>query len=210
MSVLAVYAVPFDAFLLGETLGRYDADVTLEAVVPAAEAVIPYLWVRDAADGVLDAISSDPTVLSMAILDETEDGTLLKLTWRRSEDDLLSRIARSSGSILDGGTDGSGWRLRLRFPSQDQLRAFDRGCRGCGLSPELLSLHDPNTPEDDSLLTPAQYDTLRLALALGYFEVPRETTLDELAGELGVSDTAVSQRLRRGVRRLVADAVETV
>ncbi|WP_433629498.1 helix-turn-helix domain-containing protein [Halomicrococcus sp. NG-SE-24] len=42
-------------------------------------------------------------------------------------------------------------------------------------------------------------ETLRVALEKGYFEVPRATTLVEIADELGRSDVEVSQQLRRGM-----------
>lgn len=46
-------------------------------------------------------------------------------------------------------------------------------------------------------------DEERRALALaherGYFEVPRRTTLNELAAALGQSDVETSEQLRRGI-----------
>ena len=46
--------------------------------------------------------------------------------------------------------------------------------------------------------------TLLAALDGGYFAVPRTTTLQDLAREFDVSDTAISQRIRRGVARLLS------
>jgi hypothetical protein len=54
-------------------------------------------------------------------------------------------------------------------------------------------------------LTDRQREALRVALETGYFSVPRETSLEDLAKRLDVSDTAASQRLRRGVENLIAD-----
>lgn len=42
-----------------------------------------------------------------------------------------------------------------------------------------------------------------LASERGYFDVPRVVTVDELADDLGVSTTSVSERLRRGIDNLV-------
>ena len=53
-----------------------------------------------------------------------------------------------------------------------------------------------------------QAETLRLALETGYFDVPRDVTLQDLADELGVSDQTVSERLRRGIATVVDDALE--
>lgn len=46
-------------------------------------------------------------------------------------------------------------------------------------------------------LTTRQRETLRLAADRCYFEIPRRATLADLADELGVSDQAISERLRR-------------
>lgn len=46
-------------------------------------------------------------------------------------------------------------------------------------------------------------ELVRVAVELGYFDVPRETTLDELARRLECSDVEASRRLRNGIRRLV-------
>lgn len=44
------------------------------------------------------------------------------------------------------------------------------------------------------------------AAEAGYFEVPREVSLAELADREGISDVTASERLRRGIGRLVADS----
>jgi predicted DNA binding protein len=56
-------------------------------------------------------------------------------------------------------------------------------------------------------LTDKQRQTLRLALRTGYYERPRETDLTELATELGISKSAVSQRLRTAEHKLIKQAL---
>lgn len=46
-------------------------------------------------------------------------------------------------------------------------------------------------------LTPAQEECLRMALELGYFEIPRRTSSEAVADELGISKSAFLERLRR-------------
>lgn len=41
----------------------------------------------------------------------------------------------------------------------------------------------------------------------GYFSIPRETTLCEVADRLEISDVAASRRLRRGLSDLVTSAI---
>jgi predicted DNA binding protein len=52
-----------------------------------------------------------------------------------------------------------------------------------------------------------QQETLAVAVEEGYFETPREVTLDELADQLGVPRSTVSYRLRRAVREVVGNFV---
>jgi predicted DNA binding protein len=53
-----------------------------------------------------------------------------------------------------------------------------------------------------------QHEILALAVERGYFERPRETTLDELADRLGIPRSTASYRLRRAVGDVVTDYVE--
>ena len=56
-------------------------------------------------------------------------------------------------------------------------------------------------------VTREQRALLRLALDLGYFEVPAKVNLAQLARYTGVSKAAVSKRLRRAERRILFDSV---
>ena len=57
------------------------------------------------------------------------------------------------------------------------------------------------------VLTREQRALLRLALDLGYFEVPARVNLTQLARYTGVSKAAVSKKLRRAERRILFDTV---
>lgn len=54
-----------------------------------------------------------------------------------------------------------------------------------------------------AVLTERQQEALSQAAALGYFEIPREIQLGDLADRLGTSESALSELLRRGQARLV-------
>ncbi|MDL5360981.1 helix-turn-helix domain-containing protein [Halalkalicoccus sp. NIPERK01] len=53
-------------------------------------------------------------------------------------------------------------------------------------------------------LTPTQEAALETALDMGYFEIPRKATASEVAAELGIGTSALSERLRRGQGALFA------
>ncbi len=47
------------------------------------------------------------------------------------------------------------------------------------------------------MLTPAQEESLRVAVEMGYFDLPRDVTATEVADEMGISKSAFLERLRR-------------
>lgn len=57
-------------------------------------------------------------------------------------------------------------------------------------------------------LTSVERKTLRVATEEGYFETPRETTLDSLADKFDISAPAVSKNIRRGQQKIMRSAVE--
>jgi len=69
------------------------------------------------------------------------------------------------------------------------------------LSFELESL--VSTAESERLLTERQRELLEAAVREGYFEVPRECTLAELAETVGVDKSTASTVLRRGEETLL-------
>jgi len=58
-----------------------------------------------------------------------------------------------------------------------------------------------------SNITEKQWEAATLAVEMGYYQMPKEATLDDLADELGVSKSAVSQRLGNLERSLVCNLV---
>lgn len=68
--------------------------------------------------------------------------------------------------------------------------------------------HGSSVELDLEAVTAKQRQALELAHERGYYDRPRETDLSELAAELGISKSAVSQRLRAAEATIV-DAVVT-
>lgn len=65
------------------------------------------------------------------------------------------------------------------------------------------------SPERHWDLTPAQEAALLAAFDLGYFEVPKDATATAVADHLNISKSAFLERLRRGQRSLVGQALST-
>jgi hypothetical protein len=64
---------------------------------------------------------------------------------------------------------------------------------------------DPEAPGDG--LTDPQHEALRTAYGMGYFDIPRRASLDDVATELGITASSLSERLRRAQTHLVETTV---
>ncbi len=60
---------------------------------------------------------------------------------------------------------------------------------------------------EDAVLTARQREVLSLAWNVGYFDIPARANLARLAALTGLSRNAVSQHLRRGMRRILREWV---
>lgn len=115
--------------------------------------------------------------------------------------------AERGGMLLDCTLDDTGVVVRMRFPDRQSLIGYRRHCKEHGRSFELLELTDTNgKPEAHDALTSPQRALLTAALEGGYFEIPRETTMTDLAAQFHISDQAASERLRRALSNTLGGA----
>jgi predicted DNA binding protein len=74
------------------------------------------------------------------------------------------------------------------------------------ISREFSHRVTPSTAEWQELLAsipPRQREVLNTALEYGYFNIPREATLTEIADEMGITKTTASNHLRKGERKVM-------
>lgn len=213
MSVIADFSVPADQFPLGNLLEvRSGVQVRLESLIPTGQSLVPYFWVRSPdVDAVERALEESDHVDEVELVDHVGDETLFRVAWTESIDGLVGAMQETQSVILGGTGHGDNWSFQLRFPGNDSLSTFYRTVVEKGIDLELEGVHNPlEASEPPELqLTDEQREALVVALERGYFEVPRETTLVELAEHLGISDSAVSQRIRRGLTKILSARLAT-
>ena len=213
MSVEVSISVPAADFLLAEFLNQEsDVHIQLERTVELGNAFAPSLRIewenQDLNVTDIEAtLRSDPDVVDVALLETSSDTTLTRIEWESDSTKLIETIIESKGSLKRAsGTDGH-WFLQISFGDSVHLSEFHKRCREHEIPIFVERLHNPNWAElNDSKMTRPQYDALRTAFELGYFKVPREVTLEETADKIGISDTAMSQRLRRGCSVLITES----
>lgn len=198
-----------DAFVLEHLLESVaGVRVELEVLVPVDPAAIPLFWVAsDDPDAVDAALRADASVADASLLVSTGEWRLYEATWEAATEDALAPIAGSGTRVQRATADPDGWTLCLLFRSREDVARFVDGCRSRDVDVDLRRVSDPSRSPADDAVSDRQAEILRAAYEHGYWEVPRGITLAELADEVGVSNTAVSEALRRGIDNLVAETL---
>jgi hypothetical protein len=205
MTAIADITIPADDFELGTLVQNHPGmEVELERIVPIKEGFLPFFWVSDGSrEGIEETLLSSPDVRGIELLTDLENKSLYQVTWHEDINGFIESLERTSGTVLEGSGDENEWLFRLRFPGHDELSQFGDACEEKGISLEVLAVYNPHPKKGKDRITPQQRETLKIAHQRGYFEVPRRTTLPELAEYFDVSKQAVSQRLRRGMNNLL-------
>lgn len=110
-----------------------------------------------------------------------------------------------NGAILEAHGNGE-WSFTLRFRDHADLTRFHQFYQAHDFPIHIDRVYAPDESSRTEYgfgLTPEQRETLTLAVEKGYFSVPRETKLDEIAEELGITRQAASERVRRGVETVL-------
>ncbi|WP_135365315.1 helix-turn-helix domain-containing protein [Halosimplex halophilum] len=212
MSAIGEFRVPAAAFLLDDALGSVAGTVTVERmVVDGDEAVTPYVWVASADfEGFEATLDGDPSVASFALVEDHPEERLYRIEWRDEHNGLLPALDDVAATVLRAEGEDGVWTLRALFPDRDAAATFHDRVREGDEGIELVRLYradDPSTYGQYEV-TDEQREALTVAREAGYFAVPRECSLADVAEELGISRNAASARLRRGQDALVGHTLD--
>ncbi|WP_132059611.1 helix-turn-helix domain-containing protein [Halorussus amylolyticus] len=212
MSVLAEFTVPASEFVLSETLRSVpDVRIEIKRVVAGSERVTPYFWASGDDFAKFEReLSDDPTVEDVLMLEEHEkDERFYRVTWRTNAESLLSGVSGTEATILEALSEDGSWQLKMLFPDRDALSEFHDYCVSNDFPFQLDRVYRAENPQErgEYEVTEDQQEALMAGYDAGYFDVPRNVTLTELADEMGVSRNALSARLRRGQRNVLANTL---
>lgn len=178
-----------------------DASLRLLAGVPMDDRTLELGETR-AKDprAVAEAIRNQPDVGSFELLHCDEERSLSK--YETSDQRLFQFLGSSSlvpefPLVVEDGV--------MSFAitaSRDDFEAFGDQLDASGLRYELLFVVHRDESEG-GLLTDRQLECLTVAWQMGYFEVPRDASLAEVADALDVDTSTVSETVRRGTARVL-------
>lgn len=156
-------------------------------------------------DAVESALETDKTVESYSQVMEQEDRRTYAIEYTDEAKVVGPAITRATGLVLEATNEADGWRLTLQLQDRQELYELRKSVEEQGIDLEILGIEElEDTREEPEFgLTEPQREALVTAFVKGYYDEPREVSMENLAEDLGISPTAVSGRLRRGSARLI-------
>lgn len=211
MPTVAVVSIPAEKMALSHTLAELDGGycrVEKTAFTDADDQIRVWITCEDpsAIEGVLE---EDPTVGEFSLVTGGPDERLYRL----GMDDwlLLPRevVQNLDGQILEATASGGTWTLEVRFPDRGDVARTDDLFDRFEVDATFESITDMDLDGAGipSSITGRQREVIETAIEEGYYEVPRQATLEELATELDVSHQALSECMRRAQKQLAEDQV---
>lgn len=207
MTVITEFSLPSESFPFGQaTSGDPDVRVQLERLVPIAEDRIPFLWATgEQFDEFERVLRTSDIVKHVEAVTRVGNSTLYYTEWYTNKESFLNGLSDTGGSIMDayGSLE---WSFTVRFQNHADLTRFHQFYQAHDFPVHIdrvYALDEEPRTEFGFGLTPEQRETLILAVEQGYFAVPRETKLDEIADEVGITRQATSERVRRGTETVL-------
>jgi len=218
MAVLAEFVISPDQFVLADTLTAAPSiRIEIKRVVGGESFVTPYFW---ASDGDFErferALHEDEMVHEVLTLEEhggkddagpPHEERFYRVTWTTEVPNLITAVSDAKATILEAvSVDGGSWEIKVLFPDDGALSDFHEYCVDHEFEVQPERVYRPTNSEEQAEygVTERQQQALEAAYHAGYFDVPREHNLTELAEQLNISRNALSARLRRGHRNLLA------
>lgn len=211
MSVIAHLRIPAESFELGRILDlEPGVSVELENMVPLGETAVPFISVHDSSNGIFETkVRNHPSVSGLRTVSEHDDRILYALDWEVSRDLFFQGMLETDAQLLSATGTTDTWEFELRFPTHAKLSNFQEYCTDGHIQLEVGRIYNPTRPGQGPWfgLTNAQRDALSRAVDGGYYSIPRRMSTQELADELGISDQAVTERLRRAIIALAENTL---
>jgi len=156
-----------------------------------------------------DALGTDPTVADSEVFAAYGDRRTYRLTIAPDVPVMTEHVASFGDELLDLRSTDAGWRVRIRTTDRESIRSFWTFCEEQEIECRIERVFEARQPVGE-MAVPVERDAFELleaAYDAGYFEVPRETSLADLAERFGVSESTMSVRLRRALGHVVGSLV---
>ena len=198
----ARFELPVAGFALVELFERMpDATVELEPAVASPDNHALLMIEADAHRAVDAALRLSPSVAAVERFGREEHRARYRVTWESHARRVLRGLVAEDITLIDLHGESGCWKLRVLAPDRAAIARAYEVLEDLGCDPNCQSI----TRFGDGLANPAgvtdkQHRALTRAFELGYYDIPRDITMEELASDLGISHQALSERFRRAYK----------
>ena len=154
-------------------------------------------------------LQQDYTVAEPVLVETYEGRRVYRLEPVSTVELIAPRCPELDARILDVESGDGGWVVRMQIPTRQALVSFREYCLENDVTFRVNQLGNATDHKETDVvgLTEKQKQLLRMAFECGYYEIPRRISQNELAHELDISTSAISQRLRRDTEQLIGSAL---
>ncbi|MFB6299320.1 MAG: helix-turn-helix domain-containing protein [Halobacteriales archaeon] len=186
-----------------------DTSITLETMVPMGERAVPFFRLHDGRNPFEATVSDHVAVDDIHVVSTHNDETLYALDWAIGSETFFEGIVKMGAHVMEATGTADTWGFELRFPFHETLSDFQAYCAEVLLPITVKRIYNPTKPDAGPWfgLTVAQREMLTQAVKRSYYAIPRQTSTQALADQFGISDQAVTERLRRGIGTLVTNTL---
>ncbi|WP_222920199.1 helix-turn-helix domain-containing protein [Natrinema sp. SYSU A 869] len=219
MELVAEYEIICESLPLVEVAETFP-EATLETMIgPDQGRHPPFITtvIHDSPERVEQAFESATFVGEYSLIDRTDQRRRYKILpsvgmedqLGEAVDDLAAlRALAHTDSIIDRiRVTPTGWVQTGRFADMETLDDFRTFWQRNGAFRLCRLTRGTDAAATDDGLTDPQFEAVRIAYEMGYFEIPRTASLEDVAAELGISASSLSERLRRAQTHLVETTI---
>ncbi|MFC7045739.1 bacterio-opsin activator domain-containing protein [Halobacteriaceae archaeon GCM10025711] len=196
------------------TTSELDCSLRLDGFVSSSQtdALTLYLEIdgTDAA-GFVEAVKQEPEVVDATVIADEADTRRIAVTF--GEQSLFSQLAHHEAPVRSVELDGGEGTYVLEAPLAADVEAIVEQLRSVADGVEFAARHEHErrvttaaeaaTAIQDRL-TDRQYEVFKTAYFGGYFEWPRDNTIEELAADMGIAGSTFHHHLRHAQRKLAS------
>lgn len=202
-----------DSPLLQEALKKApDSQATVEEYYKQNGTLRLLFWLTGGDHANFDqACREDPTITDPVLITENSNQQLYRVDYTEQGRQMATFPVWSELDLVMFNLQSSRdtWQFHMGFPDREAYFRYQQVCEDRNLHVDVQSI---STKSDSSFssgnLTSRQSEALTAAFEEGYYKVPRDISLTELAEDLGISRQAASERLRRGTSALLHESLE--
>jgi predicted DNA binding protein len=212
MVTIVEFRVPIDQFALAHTFNVVsDLYVEIQRIIATStDSPMPLIWVATNDFEVFEAtLADDLTVESFSCLSGfNKSQQYYRICWSDAVELVVDLFCEGGGMVTQARTSGDFWEFEAMFPYHTTLSSTYAVCEEneLALTIDSVSKLDSNRQTQFGL-TDTQQQTLLMAQKMGFYNVPRELSITDLAATLNISHQAVSERLRRAQANLIEQTI---